>query len=166
MRIEEVSDSDPDDMDPADFDPANEIITPSNFSPANIPSTGRSSTRAPPTRPLVPPAAAAAAPPPVAQREIPRSYKCIYPVYFDKTRSRQEGRKVSKKLAVENPLAREIFDAVQLLGLRVAFEGDKIHPKDWANPGRVRVGMRGEDGRSLNDGVKNSMSLRPSAWFT
>ena len=52
--------------------------------------------------------------------------------------------------AVKNPLAREIVDACQRLGLEVVFEPGKVHPKDWANPGRVRVGLR----RSR---IKNSM---------
>ena len=41
-----------------------------------------------------------------------------------------------------NPLAREIVDACQGLGLDTVFEPGKTHPKDWANPGRVRVGLR------------------------
>ncbi|KAL1959472.1 hypothetical protein VTO42DRAFT_1917 [Malbranchea cinnamomea] len=158
-RVEEVSDSDPDDMDPADFDPRN-IISPADTQ--NFSSSSFSSQRPPRS-------AATAAPPltgsrvqvtsPPGPRDIPKSWLCLYPVYFDKTRTRAEGRRVSRKLAVENPLAREIVDAVQMLGLRVGFEGDKLHPKDWANPGRVRVCMRSEDGRVLNNGIKNKHHL-------
>lgn len=57
---------------------------------------------------------------------------------------------------MKNPLAREIVDACQALGLDVVFEPGKMHPKDWANPGRVRVGLR-RGGR-----VKNSKSIHPS----
>ncbi|EER37929.1 signal recognition particle protein [Histoplasma capsulatum H143] len=134
-RVEEVSDSDPDDMDPADFDPAN-LPANSIISPANIPSatTSRLSPQAQTSAP------AQSYPPQIDNRDIPRYYQCLYPIYFDKTRSRAEGRKVNKKLAVENPLARDILDAVQVLGLRVGIlEPEKLHPKDWANPGRVRV---------------------------
>lgn len=55
-----------------------------------------------------------------------------------------------------NPLAREIVEAVQLLGLDTVFEPGKVHPKDWSNPGRVRVLIK-EGGRVRNRGVKNSM---------
>lgn len=55
-----------------------------------------------------------------------------------------------------NPLAREIVDAVQLLGLKVVFEPGKIHPRDWSNPGRVRVLLR-EAGKAQSPQVKNSM---------
>ena len=64
---------------------------------------------------------------------------------------------MGKELAVANPLAREIVDAVQLLGLNVVFEPQKMHPKDWANPGRVRILVK-EDGKLKNSRVKNSRS--------
>jgi len=59
-------------------------------------------------------------------------------------------------LAVENPLAREIVDAVAGLGLDVVFEPGKMHPKDWGNPGRVRILLK-EDGVRKSSRVKNSM---------
>lgn len=149
-HIEEVSDSDPEDMDPLDFDPA--FSQQSIISPANIPAPTASAPSQPPFRP----------PPQQAQqeqrREIPKHFHCLYPVYFDSTRSRAEGRKVGKKHAVENPLARDMVDAVQMLGLQVALEPEKIHPKDWANPGRVRV-LLSENGKLQNPKVKNSMDF-------
>jgi signal recognition particle subunit SRP19 len=78
-------------------------------------------------------------------------------VYFDITRSRALGRKVSKELAVENPLAREIADACGSLGLKAVFEPGKTHPKDWSNPGRVRVLLK-EDGEPCHP-LKNSKCL-------
>lgn len=65
---------------------------------------------------------------------------------------------MGKELAVQNPLAREIVEAVQLLGLDTVFEPGKMHPKDWSNPGRVRVLIK-EGGRVRNRGVKNSKKL-------
>lgn len=64
---------------------------------------------------------------------------------------------MGKELAVENPLAREIVDAVSELGLKTVFEPGKLHPKDWSNPGRIRVLLKDEDG-TLQGGprVKNS----------
>ena len=49
-----------------------------------------------------------------------------------------------RNLAVPNPLARTLVDALQSAcgprnPLPIAFEPDKLHPKDWANPGRVRI---------------------------
>jgi signal recognition particle subunit SRP19 len=155
-RIEEV-DSDPDEVAPSGWDPSDAII-----SPANIPS--RAPAEPTPSTPSMPNMAnmanaANAAQMPEPQREIPKHFQCLYPIYFDKTRSRAEGRKVGAEMAVENPLAREIADAVQMLGLQVGLEPEKLHPKDWANPGRVRVLLKNEDGKSMNPKIKNS------TWF-
>lgn len=67
---------------------------------------------------------------------------------------------MSTKDAVKNPLAREIVDAVQLLGLKTVFEPGKTHPRDWANPGRVRVLVK-EGGKARSARVKNSKLLTP-----
>ncbi|EPE03790.1 signal recognition particle protein sec65 [Ophiostoma piceae UAMH 11346] len=77
-------------------------------------------------------------------REAPEGYNgfpALYPIYFDKNRSRAEGRRVSKALAVANPLARTLVDACAELRLPTVFEPSKTHPKDWANPGRVKVDL-------------------------
>lgn len=68
-------------------------------------------------------------------------------------------------LAVQNPLAREIVYAVQLLGLKTVFEPGKMHPRDWANPGRVRVLIK-EDGRARSSRVKNSQHPLPLSYFS
>lgn len=134
-QVEEVSDSDPEEVAPSLVSSsANESILPGNSIPSSMPTSSA----------------------PEPQREIPKSYQCLYPIYFDKSRSRAEGRKVGTELAVENPLARDIVDAVQMLGLRVGFEPEKLHPKDWANPGRVRVQLKNESGGLINSQVKNS----------
>ena len=147
-RIEEVSDSDsdPDDMDPSEFDPsefANTIIRPSDVPP---PTTNASQQLKPQFQA---PSSA------TADHEKYKRWQCLYPLYFDATRTRAEGRRVGKELAVENPLAREIVDAVQPLGLNVVFEPGKMHPKNWANPGRVRILVK-EDGKLKTSRVKNS----------
>lgn len=152
-RVEELSDSDsdPPEMDPSDFDPA---MLQSLISPANIPSTSSSDPVLQPHLPNRVPASQA------AERERTKHYQCLYPVYFDSTRSRAEGRRVGKEQAVPNPLAREIADACSQLGLggQIVFEPGKCHPKDWANPGRVRVLIK-EGGKTVGGGgVKNSTS--------
>ncbi|TQS34584.1 hypothetical protein Golomagni_05025 [Golovinomyces magnicellulatus] len=83
------------------------------------------------------------------------NFQCIYPIYFDKLRSRRQGRMVGKELAVENPMAREIVNSCGYLGLETVFEPTKCHPRDWANPGRVRVNLHG--GRNPN--IKNKHHL-------
>lgn len=92
-----------------------------------------------------------------SESEAFKGYQMIYPIYFDITRSREQGRRVNKEYAVENPLAREIVDCCNLNGLRTVFEPTKTHPKDWANPGRVRILLK-EDGQSQHGKIKNSMN--------
>jgi signal recognition particle subunit SRP19 len=99
------------------------------------------------------------------QKERSKNYQCIYPVYFDATRSRDEGRRVKKEDAVQNPLAREIVDALQHVGkqlnvgLQIVFEPSKCHPKDWANPGRVKVLVK-EGGKPVTAKIQNSEIVR------
>ncbi|KAI9807042.1 MAG: hypothetical protein M1825_005759 [Sarcosagium campestre] len=162
-RIEEVSDSesdaDPVDMDPSDFDPArfgNSIIQPASsastsanptlMNPTNIPFNAGASSDNNPTI--------------TSAEDIKRfaHYQCLYPLYFDKTRSKAEGRRVNKELAVENPLAPDIVDAVQGLALTPVFEPGKLHPKDWSNPGRIRVLVK-VDGEPVNRKIQNKHHL-------
>lgn len=146
-QVEELSDSDPDEIAPSDSSFSdNVIIEPVAPRPANPPP------RPAPAQPMQQPMAQV----PEPTREIPKHFQCLYPIYFDKTRSRADGRKVGSELAVENPLARDIVDAVQMLGLQAGLEPEKLHPKDWANPGRVRVLLKNEDGKSMNSKIKNS----------
>lgn len=81
----------------------------------------------------------------------------LYPVYFDATRSRAEGRRVPSSLAVKNPLAREIANACAALRLSPIFEAHRTHPKDWANPGRVRIALK--EARARNHPIQNKHHL-------
>lgn len=142
-RIEEVSDSDdvasdPEEFDLDDFDD-NDILR--VRAPAPRPASNANAS-APVT---VPPPAANHPPqnlPTSADRSQYATFQCLYPVYFDASRSRSEGRRVPASLAVKNPLAREIANACSRLRLPTLLEPDKTHPKDWSNPGRVKVGLK------------------------
>jgi len=72
-----------------------------------------------------------------------KEFQCLYPIYFDATRTRADGRRVSKSLAVASPLATEIVSACAALQLPTVLEMGKTHPKDWANPGRVKIDLNG-----------------------
>lgn len=185
-RIEEVSDSDSDDAaasDPEEMDVgAFDFARPqqgslrtasaaaaaaddsdsdndaagSTMSPAAVEAM-LASRPAPPAVPIGPGAPSAATP------EQTKHYQCIYPVYFDAARSRAHGRRVAAKDAVSNPLARDIVDALSAVSrafevpLQIQLEPGKTHPKDWANPGRVRVLMK-KDGKAVCRDIENSES--------
>lgn len=64
----------------------------------------------------------------------------LYPAYFDLGRSREQGRRVAKKWAVESPTAQEVAAAAKALGLQPELEEGKSFPSSpWRKEGRVLV---------------------------
>jgi signal recognition particle subunit SRP19 len=151
-RIEEVSDSDPEIDDPIEYLPSH--LDRNIILPAEIPSTTKpqqqkpsapqsySGTPQPYGQPAPALRPASSTSPPKPDPQIKR-YQSLYPIYFDSTRSKRGGRRVSSSLATPSPLALTILQALQSIlathPLPLAFEPSKTHPKDWSNPGRVRL---------------------------
>ncbi|TQV97578.1 hypothetical protein V2A60_006676 [Cordyceps javanica] len=156
-RIEEVSDSDPDmvsDPEEIDIDDFDDTDIMRRVEPKAAAASSSSSAAAPPASAS---ASAAAAQQAMQQmmmnpsntrsvsadeRAAYAGYQSLYPLYFDASRTRAQGRRVSSALAVRNPLAREIANACSRLRLQTVLEPEKTHPKDWANPGRVKVALK------------------------
>jgi len=68
----------------------------------------------------------------------------LWLVYFDARKSRKEGRRVPKKLAVPSPKLSELAKAVEELGFKCVAEADKKYPRCWwTTPGRVLVPKEG-----------------------
>lgn len=164
-RIEEIEDSDPEEIDISTIGALDLPIPTNTFHPkqpskASTPSSSRRTTHNPSI--LENPSAIPTTSKTQfisAQAQDYKHYQCLYPVYFDITRSRAQGRRVSKALAVENPLAREMADACGSLGLKAVFEPGKSHPRDWGNPGRVKVLLK-LDGKPCHRVLTNSFLLR------
>ena len=77
----------------------------------------------------------------------------IWPVYLDADRSRGEGRRVPRDLAVEEPTVEEIAKAVQQIGYDAVVERDRSYSREpWKTRGRVIV--RGADDSTKNDLVQ------------
>jgi len=53
----------------------------------------------------------------------------IWSVYFDSTKTRKEGRRIPKSLAVPSPKILEIKDAVEKIGLEYELIPDASYPK-------------------------------------
>jgi signal recognition particle subunit SRP19 len=51
-----------------------------------------------------------------------KRWSCIYPVYFDASRTLQEGRRVPLHMAVRNPLAKDLAEAAASLGIQSVLE--------------------------------------------
>jgi len=57
----------------------------------------------------------------------------IWPLYFDINRSRSEGRRIPRSLAINNPTAEKIAIALKKLGYKTEVISSKNHPSDWFN---------------------------------
>ena len=74
----------------------------------------------------------------------------VWPIYFDKSVSRLNGRKVSKKHAVEKPSIENISKAAKSLGLHPILEKNAAHPsRNWKKEGRVLVDKKGSKSKLL-----------------
>lgn len=67
------------------------------------------------------------------------TWTTIYPIYFDAKRPFNTCRRVPLSAAVQWPVSVDIANAASRLGWRVSHEQGKTHPRDWANPGRVKI---------------------------
>lgn len=64
----------------------------------------------------------------------------LWPEYFDAKRTRADGRKVRKGMAVSDPSIELISKALQRLGLEHKLEAEKSYPSNWhGHKGRVLV---------------------------
>ena len=71
-------------------------------------------------------------------------YLVLWPVYFDSGKSRSEGRRVPKRVAVPSPKASEILEAARRLGFKAVLEEGKRYPSSWWEAsGRVLVAPPG-----------------------
>jgi signal recognition particle subunit SRP19 len=69
-----------------------------------------------------------------------RRHIVLYPRYFDAEVSREEGRRIARKLAVHAPTVEEIASAADALGLKPKVEAESAHPSaPWDRNGRVLV---------------------------
>lgn len=151
-RFEELDDDDPVEMDLPEFGgSSSSSILPPNDRPQ--PASGG----------MPKSADASFKPHMITQQDLEqfKNWLCVYPIYFDASRSYKEGRRVPLKYAVKNPLAHQLAEATTSLNVQSIFEvsipcsgiradfnlqPQKTHPKDWANPGRIRVSLQAEAG--------------------
>ncbi|GAA5975282.1 hypothetical protein JCM11641_005916 [Rhodosporidiobolus odoratus] len=96
---------------------------------------------------------------PVAPAEF-AGWDTLYPIYIDAKRPQQDGgRRVNSKVALQWPLAEQMARACRMLGFDTVFEPSKTHPKDWANPGRIKVQIKGDDKKPKISAIKNKRVL-------
>ncbi|CAG5111926.1 Oidioi.mRNA.OKI2018_I69.chr2.g6197.t1.cds [Oikopleura dioica] len=139
-------------------DPEDEIIenTSDSCGHSHAPGHGHSHVHRP-ARPQVP--------------EGAKNWPAIYPIYLNKFRTREQGRRIAKEEAVENPTFYEIKEILEHEGFKVFVE-NKVHPREpdrffplgpppMGNPhrGRVKFQYKNADGTLCNPKFKNKHSL-------
>ena len=64
----------------------------------------------------------------------------IWPIYFDASKTRREGRRVPKNLAVQSPKIDEVKQAADRLGIKSEVKLEAHFPKmPWAKTGMLLV---------------------------
>jgi signal recognition particle subunit SRP19 len=85
----------------------------------------------------------------------------IWPAYFDLTKTRKEGRRVPKSLAVQHPKIVEVKMAVEKLGLEYEFSSESGYPKTpWLKAGRIMVEKKGSKGQVIANIAKQLSKMR------
>jgi signal recognition particle subunit SRP19 len=87
----------------------------------------------------------------------------LWITYFDATKTRKEGRKVGRKLAIERPTADELAKAVEMLGIPCKIDKSAAYPRAWwEKSGRLLVSKVMPKGKLLVSVAKNLRNVRAS----
>ena len=85
----------------------------------------------------------------------------IWPTYFDQTKTRKNGRRVPKNMAVQSPKILEIQEAAQKLGLKLEVVADKGYPKTpWTKTGMLLVEKKGSKEQVITRIAKQLLKTR------
>ncbi len=84
-----------------------------------------------------------------------RRYLVMYPEYFDKNRTRKQGRRVPLEKADDAPTLKKLVKACEILGYQIEVEPDKAHPSNWWNrQGRVLIKVDKNDRKPKEELIK------------
>ncbi len=85
----------------------------------------------------------------------------LWSVYFDANKTRTEGRRVPKKLAVSAPKLEELHRAAKRLGLQPEAVFDAAHPSSpWLKTGLLIIPKKESKGKTLKNIAKELSNLR------
>lgn len=95
---------------------------------------------------------------------IGKGRQVIWPVYLDSTKSRKQGRRIPRSIAVESPKLQEIEQATRLLGYVTQVKLDSAYPKmGWEKKGCVLVEKRDSKNKVLRKIAERINALRKEA---
>ncbi|HUK85717.1 MAG TPA: signal recognition particle subunit SRP19/SEC65 family protein [Candidatus Acidoferrum sp.] len=85
----------------------------------------------------------------------------IWPVYFDSSKTRKKGRRVSKNLAVQSPKITELKEATDKLGLKNEIKPEAHFPKmPWAKTGMLLVEKKEAKEKIIQKIAKQLMKIK------
>ncbi len=85
----------------------------------------------------------------------------IWPVYFDSSKTRKKGRRVSKNLAVQSPKITELKEATDKLGLKNEIKLEAHFPKmPWAKTGMLLVEKKEAKEKIIQKIAKQLMKIK------
>jgi signal recognition particle subunit SRP19 len=85
----------------------------------------------------------------------------IWPAYFDQTKTRKNGRRVPKSLAVQHPKIVEVKMAVERLGLKHEVTPEAGYPKTpWLKNGMIMVEKKGSKERVIRKIANQLLKIR------
>jgi signal recognition particle subunit SRP19 len=85
----------------------------------------------------------------------------VWPAYFDLARTRKEGRRVQKSLAVQSPKIQEIKEAAEKLGLTHEVAAETSYPKaPWVKTGMIMVEKKGSKEQTIKKIAEQLLKIR------
>jgi signal recognition particle subunit SRP19 len=85
----------------------------------------------------------------------------IWPAYFDSAKTRKEGRRVPKNLAVQSPKILEIKEAAEKLCLKHEIAAETGYPKTpWFKTGMIMVEKKGSKEQIIKKIAKQLLKIR------
>lgn len=85
----------------------------------------------------------------------------IWPAYFNQTKTRKEGRRVPKTLAVPNPKITDVAMAVSQAGLKHELVAEAAYPKTpWLKTGLIMVEKKGSKEQIIRKIAKQLLKIQ------
>ena len=85
----------------------------------------------------------------------------IWPAYFDQTKTRKNGRRITKNLAVPNPKVEELQEAANKLGLKHEIVANSGYPKaPWQKTGMLMVEKKAPKEQIIKNIAKQLVKAR------
>jgi signal recognition particle subunit SRP19 len=85
----------------------------------------------------------------------------VWPTYFDSAKTRRQGRRVSKSLAVLSPKTSELKEAADKLGLICVLNPDVAFPRmPWSKSGIILVQKMQSKEATMREMAKQLLKIR------